>query len=139
MLECENYFLKIFDFFFFFVLGAEFIKDAETKLIVFQILESISVRNADAFKNIQLKLINLIYEDEGIVEPIASFIIRAYKSDKANMIKLATETLIMLVTFIMEKTNLSAESTAVKNTKEFLCKVSEVMPKLFYNNLSTFI
>ena len=126
-------------FFFFFVLGAEFIKDAETKLIVFQILESISVRNADAFKNIQLKLINLIYEDEGIVEPIASFIIRAYKSDKANMIKLATETLIMLVTFIMEKTNLSAESTAVKNTKEFLCKVSEVMPKLFYNNLSTFI
>ena len=124
---------------FFFLLGAEFIKDAETKLIVFQILESISVRNADAFKNIQLKLINLIYEDEGIVEPIASFIIRAYKSDKANMIKLATETLIMLVTFIMEKTNLSAESTAVKNTKEFLCKVSEVMPKLFYNNLSTFI
>ena len=55
------------------------------------------------------------------------------------MIKLATETLIMLVTYIMEKTNLSAESTAVKNTKDFLCKVSEVMPKLFYNNLSTFI
>lgn len=97
------------------------------------------MRNADAFKNIQLKLINLIYEDEGIVEPIVSFIIRAYKSDKANMIKLATETLIMLVTYIMEKTNLNAESTAVKNTKEFLCRVSEVMPKLFYNNLSTFI
>ena len=36
--------------------------------------------------------------------------------------------------FIMEEPYQS-----IKNTKEFLCGISEKLPKLFYNNLSCFI
>lgn len=93
----------------------------------------------DAFKNVQLKLINIVYEDETVVEPIAQFVVSAYKSEKVNMVKLATETLTMLVTYIMEKTNLNNETGAIKNTKDFLCRVCQDMPKVFYNNLSSFM
>lgn len=55
------------------------------------------------------------------------------------MVKLAGDTLTMLVTYVMEKTNLSNESSAVKNSKEFLCILSNNLPKLFYHNLSTFM
>lgn len=40
------------------------------------------------------------------------------------MVKLATDTLTMLVSYIMERTNLNNESQAIKNAKEFLCILS---------------
>lgn len=55
------------------------------------------------------------------------------------MVRLATETLTMLVTYILEKTNINNESQAVKNTRDFLIKVSNAIPKMFYNNLSSFM
>jgi len=114
-------------------------KDPQIKQSIFTILEFVMKEHSNSLKNIQIKLINLIYEEEKIVEPIADFIIKAYKSDKTNMTKLATTTLTMLVNFAMEKTNVNNESQAIKNTKEFLSKASENIPKLFYINLSAFI
>ena len=52
-------------------------------------------------KNTEFKLMNLIMEDENLVQPIANFLEKAYKSDKAIMKKLATDTLIMLVNYIL--------------------------------------
>lgn len=115
------------------------LKENEVKSCIFGILEYVLAEFPEALKNVQIKLINLIYEDENIVEPIADFIIKGYKSEKGNMSKLATETLMMLVNYVVEKTNVNNESQAVKNTKDFLCKVSESIPKMFYNNLSSFI
>jgi condensin complex subunit 1 len=115
------------------------LREQQAKQTIFRVLETVLAQQPEALRNIQIRLINLVYEDENIVEPIADFVIKAYKSGKENMIKLSTETLSLLVTFITEKTNVNNESQAVKNTKDFLCKVSDEMPKLFYNNLSTFI
>ena len=115
------------------------LKDNEVKSIIFGVLEYVLAEFPEALKNVQMKLINLIYEDENIVDPISDFIIKGYKSEKGNMSKLATETLMMLVNFVLEKTNVNNESQAVKNSKDFLCKVSESIPKIFYNNLSSFI
>ena len=114
-------------------------KDSDVKTCIFEILEFVLGEFPEALKNVQIKLINLIYEDENIIDPIADFTIKAHCSDKSNMIKLAQETLLMLVNYVVEKTNVSNESQAVKNTKEFLCKTSEKIPKLFYNNVFSFI
>lgn len=115
------------------------LKELDVKTSIFTILEFVLEESPEALKNVQIKLINLIYEDENIVDPIADFIIKGYGNDKSNMVKLSTETLMMLVNYVVEKTNVNNEGQAVKNTKEFLCKVSEKIPKLFYNNLSSFI
>ena len=80
-----------------------------------------------------------MYENENIVDSIADFIIKAYRSETNYMVKLAVDTLTMLVNYMMEKTNLNTESIAVKNTRDFLIKLSEIMPKVFYNNLSAFM
>lgn len=115
------------------------LKENEVKQTLFNILEYVLGEYPDALKNVQIKLINLIYEDENIVDPISDFIIKGYNSERSNMVKLSTETLLMLVNYVVEKTNVNNESQAVKNTKDFLCKVSEKIPKLFYNNLSSFM
>jgi len=39
----------------------------------------------------------------------------------------------------MNKQNLNAESQSVRNTKEFLSRLSELIPKTFHTNLSCFI
>jgi condensin complex subunit 1 len=115
------------------------LKDQRTRHQIFTILEFVLNRQPSALKNLQIKLINLIYEDEEIVEPIADFLIKAYNSGKEQMATLTNQTLTLLITYIMEKTNISNESQAVKNIKDFLCKVSESLPRLFYNNLTTFL
>ncbi len=45
----------------------------------------------------------------------------------------------MLTNFVNGKTNVNQESQAVKNTKEFLVKLSERIPKVFHAQLSCFI
>ena len=45
----------------------------------------------------------------------------------------------MVVIYLVSKQNLSSESQSIKNTKEFLSKLSEKIPKIFYTNLSCFI
>lgn len=115
------------------------LKENEVKACIFEILEFVLAEFPEAQKNVQIKLVNLIYEDENIVAPIADFIIKGYKSEKGNMSKLSTETLMMLVIYVVEKTNVNNESQAVKNCKDFFSIVSEAIPKMFYNNLSSFI
>ena len=39
----------------------------------------------------------------------------------------------------MQKSGLNAEASSIRNTKEFLSKLSERIPKVFYNNLQCFI
>lgn len=111
----------------------------QAKEDIFGILETVLLDNSSAVKNFELKLINLVYEEEQLVEPISEFITRAYKSPLATLSKLSTETLAMLVNYILEKTNVNAESQAVKNTKEILCRVAQQIPKAFYVNLSAFM
>jgi hypothetical protein len=53
--------------------------------------------------------------------------------------RLCTETIITVVIYLVQKTNLNAEASSIKNTKEFLSKLSERIPKVFYNNLQCFI
>lgn len=115
------------------------LKENDVKICIFGILEFVLAEFPEALKNVQIKLVNLIYEDENIVEPIADFIIKGYKSEKGNMSKLSTETLMMLVNYVVEKTNVNNESQAIKNCKDFLCIVSDKIPKMFYNSLSSFI
>lgn len=45
----------------------------------------------------------------------------------------------MVVIYLLSKQNLNSESQSIKNTKEFLSKLSERIPKIFYTNLSCFI
>lgn len=115
------------------------LKENDVKACIFEILEFVLAEFPEAQKNVQIKLVNLIYEDENIVAPISDFIIKGYKSEKGNMSKLSTETLMMLVIYVVEKTNVNTESQAVKNCKDFFSIVSEAIPKMFYNNLSSFI
>ena len=58
----------------------EFLKyqDGSIKSKLFMILEYVLIEYPEAFKNVHLKLINIIYEDENIVNPIGDFIIKAY-------------------------------------------------------------
>lgn len=106
---------------------------------IFTIIESILSKHSTDLRNTEFKLINLIYDDENIINPISTFIERAYHSNKIVLKKLAVDTLIMLVDYILMKTNASTESQAVRNTKEVLCITSFKITKLFYTNLSNFI
>ena len=118
----------------------QLLKDCkESKENIFSILENTLAGNTGSLKNIEIKLINLIYEEETLVDPISDFIVKAYNSKNINISKLATETLTMLINYILEKTNTTAESQAVKNTRELLCKTCQSIPKAFYTNLSSFI
>ena len=45
----------------------------------------------------------------------------------------------MVVIYLMNKQNVNSESQSIKNTKEFLSKLSEKIPKVFHTNLSCFI
>jgi len=82
---------------------------------------------------------NIIYDDENLVGVIADFLIKAYKSNKHVMKKLSTDTLTMLVNYILERTNVHTESQAVKNTTTVLRLTSSKITKLFYINLSSFL
>lgn len=106
---------------------------------IFAILESTLSEHEGSLKNVEIKLINLIYEEETLVDPIADFIVKASKAHNPIISKLATDFLTVLVNYVLEKTNVSAESQAVKNTKELISKISAQIPRLFFYNLSTFI
>ena len=77
------------------------LKESDVKTSIFTILEFVLEESPEALKNVQIKLINLIYEDENIVDPISDFIIKGYGNDKSNMVKLSTETLMMLVNYVV--------------------------------------
>ena len=118
----------------------QLLKDyTQAKQDIFAILEATLIDNTGSLKNAELKLINLIYEEESLVDPISDFIVKSYKSADVNISKLATETLTLLVTYVLEKTNVNAESQAVKNTREILCRTCQQIPRAFYTNLSAFV
>mmetsp|Transcript_10623 Transcript_10623/g.9196 ORF Transcript_10623/g.9196 Transcript_10623/m.9196 type:complete len:95 (+) Transcript_10623:676-960(+) len=87
------------------------LKDTKTgKDDIFSILEHTLSEHEASQKNVEIKLINLIYEEESLVDPIADFIVKASKSVNTIISKLATNFLNVLVTYLLEKTNVSAES-----------------------------
>jgi len=118
----------------------QLLKDTKSaKEDIFAILEFTLSGHDSSLKNTEVKLVNLIYEEETLVDPIADFIVKASKSTSNAISKLSTDFLAILINYVLEKTNINAESQAVKNTKELLSKISTQVPKLFYVNLSTFI
>ena len=77
----------------------------------------------------------MVYESE-IIDNLVNFF---SKAGSAELQRLCTETIITVVIYLLQKTNLNAEASSIKNTKEFLSKLSEKIPKIFYNNLQCFI
>ncbi len=98
-------------------------------------METIIKAQPELFNNIRIVLINLVYESE-IIDNLVNFFSRA---ESAELQRLCTETIITVVIYLVQKSGLSAEASSIKNTKEFLSKLSERLPKVFYNNLQCFI
>ncbi|KAL4444819.1 hypothetical protein ABPG74_016027 [Tetrahymena malaccensis] len=139
----------------------QLLKQQNIKETIFNILKKVIFINSDSLSTIQFKLINLIYEEENIVEYICDFLLSTQNQNNGsasqdeflillnisedqrdngekNYSQLCTDTLIRLVNYA-NQTNVNTESQAVKNVKEFLLKMSEKIPKIFYNNLSCFV
>lgn len=111
------------------------VKDQDTLNVIFEILETIIKAQPELFNNIRIVLINLVYESE-IVDNLVSFFSRA---ESVELQRLCTETIITVVIYLVQKSGLNAEASSIKNTKDFLSKLSERIPKVFYNNLQCFI
>lgn len=69
--------------------------------------------------NIQRVLINLVYESD-MTDTLVQFFSRA---ESPELQRLCTETIICVVVYLVQK-NLSSEASSIKNTKEFLSKLS---------------
>lgn len=61
------------------------LKQEEVKNMIFSILTPVITQNQEALQNIQIKLINLIYDEENIVDNVANFLLNAYKSDNCAL------------------------------------------------------
>jgi hypothetical protein len=83
-------------------------------------LETIIKAQPELFNNIRIVLINLVYESE-IIDNLVNFFSRA---ESAELQRLCTETIITVVIYLVQKSGLSAEASSIKNTKEFLSKLS---------------
>lgn len=60
------------------------------------------------------------------------------RAETPELQRLCTETVICVVVYLVAK-NLNSEASSIKNTREFLSKLSEKIPRMFYTNLSCFI
>jgi|JI61114C2RNA_FD_contig_101_468484_length_3691_multi_2_in_0_out_0_1 flagellar biosynthesis chaperone FliJ len=118
------------------VLESTFGKAEEIRSVIFNIFEVVLKNKPEIFKQLQFSLINLLYEED-VVDNLVHFFSRA---ESVETQKLCTETMIMTVVCLNSKTNsTNAESQAIKNTRDFLSKLSETIPVNFYNNLQCFI
>jgi hypothetical protein len=77
---------------------------------IYTLIEQVLTKQSIDLRNTAFKLINLIYEDENFVVSISNFLEKSYHSDKVVMQKLAVDTLVMLVDYILMKTNINTES-----------------------------
>ncbi|KAL4489279.1 hypothetical protein ABPG72_006343 [Tetrahymena utriculariae] len=121
-----------------------FIRAEKARTNIFAIIRTVmrvfSEYNKQELKQVQLNFINLIYEDENLVQPIADFIIDLYNDKNLIFSKEFTFDLLqILVTFLQEKTNPSSENTVFKNARDFFSILSNHLPKIFINNLSCFL
>ena len=103
------------------------------------------IANFNSASSIQMNLINLIYEEDTIIDSIIDFLLYTMKMDetqitqsKKNYSSLCTDTLLKLVNYT-NSSQVNIEFSAVRNMKDFLLKMSEKIPRVFYNNLSCFI
>jgi hypothetical protein len=119
------------------LLESSLVKDEEVSQCIFEILETILNSNyceavATTFQTV---LANLVYEGD-VIDNLVAFFAQA---QGAELQKLCTQALTLVVIFLVNKQNLNTESQSIKNTKDFLSKLSERIPKIFYTNLSCFI
>jgi hypothetical protein len=83
--------------------------------MIFSILTPVITENQEALKNIQIKLINLIYDEENIVDNVANFLLNAYRSVNSALKQLTVDTIILLIHYVNQKTNVNSEGQAIKN------------------------
>jgi hypothetical protein len=65
--------------------STQLLKKADVNDIIFYIIETMIIKYKESYKNIQIKLINLIYEEESLVKNVEEFILKVYKSEDANL------------------------------------------------------
>lgn len=119
------------------ILESQLVKDEEISHCIFDIIESILNSNycetiASTFQTV---LANLVYEGD-VIDNLVNFFAQARGPE---LQKLCTQALTLVVIYLVNKQNLNSESQSIKNTREFLSKLSERIPKTFHTNLSCFI
>ena len=60
-------------------------KNNELRNIIFKILEIVVNVKEDIVKNVKIKLINLIYEEESLLDNVSDFILKAHNSTNAKL------------------------------------------------------
>ena len=75
-------------------------KNNELRNIIFKILEVVVNVKEDIVKNVKIKLINLIYEEESLLDNVSDFILKAHNSTNAKLQKIAQDTLILLADYV---------------------------------------
>ena len=75
-------------------------KNNELRNIIFKILEIVVNVKEDIVKNVKIKLINLIYEEESLLDNVSDFILKAHNSTNAKLQKIAQDTLILLADYV---------------------------------------
>ena len=60
-------------------------KNNELRNIIFKILEVVVNVKEDIVKNVKIKLINLIYEEESLLDNVSDFILKAHNSTNAKL------------------------------------------------------
>lgn len=80
-----------------------------------------------------------MYEREEQVKSVAELVIAAFQSDRAYLVGWARGLMQQLVQVMLQRTNLSSESQAVRNVKRFMEVTSESIPKLFNNNIPVYL
>ncbi|KRX03620.1 Armadillo-type fold [Pseudocohnilembus persalinus] len=113
-------------------------KYEQIKTLIFTILEAIVQIKPETVKNVQIKLINFIYDEDALVENVVDFVKKAQSSNNSKLQNLTTDTIILLANYV-NQTNVNADGQPVKNVKEFFVNLADIMPKIFYTNLSVFI
>lgn len=59
--------------------------DGSVRTTIFRILETVLMQNQSSLKNIQIKLINLIYEEESLVDNVLDLILKLHHSKDAHL------------------------------------------------------
>ncbi len=117
-------------------------KNLQNKEKIFEILQII-ITKYQVNVNVQIiliklttKIVNLIYNQEGLVSYLSDFVVLAINGD-SNMNKLAVDIIHEMSKTIFEDDNF--DSQGLKNVGKFLVILSEKSPKTIYNNISSLL
>lgn len=103
------------------IIESNLIKEEEINVSIFVILETILKSNycETLHSSFQTTLANLVYEGD-VVDNLVQFFAKA---EGPELQKLCTQALALVVVYLINK-SLNSESQSIKNTKEFLSKLS---------------